>query len=482
MIVDHYQLPMLDMLVKHQEKEPISFHVPGHKNGLIVNRSLPDTFTDAFSWDVTELSGLDDLHQPEENIKAAEELLADFYQTNNSYFLVNGSTVGNLAMILGTVKAGDKVLVQRNCHKSIMNGLKLANADPVFLAPQLDTNTGIAVGIDEENLLEGIRKHADCRAIILTYPNYYGMGFHIESVVAEAHKYNIPVLVDEAHGAHFIAGTPFPPSALKMGADIVVQSAHKTLPSMTMGSFLHINGTRVNAAKVEEYLRMLQSSSPSYPLMLSLDAARSYIATYTEQDKQYMLEQIELFKVELEKATPLVVINTGDSVYTDPLKWVIAFKGGMTGYTLQTILEQVGIFTEMADDQYVLFVLPLLKKGETFPFKEAIRRIQEINWDEWLIESSPVPDDIPKYEKESTLALSYEEMDVKNTRLVHLRDSRGSVAAETIIPYPPGIPLIVKGEIITDAMIEQCVTLLNNGAKIQGGTLLGQGQIQIFEI
>lgn len=271
------RMPLYEALIEFKERGPLSFHVPGHKNGLNFPQEAIREFKGILSIDVTELAGLDDLHSPFECIDEAQQLLAEVYNTKRSYFLINGSTVGNLAMILSCCGEHDIVLVQRNCHKSIINGLKLAGANPI-LDPWIDEAYNVPVGVRNEIIKNAIGKYPNAKALILTHPNYYGMGMDLEASIAFAHAHKIPVLVDEAHGAHLCLGEPFPKSALTYGADIVVHSAHKTLPAMTMGSYLHINSHLVDEDKVTTYLSMLQSSSPSYPIMASLDIARFTMA------------------------------------------------------------------------------------------------------------------------------------------------------------------------------------------------------------
>ncbi|MFL6516702.1 MAG: aminotransferase class I/II-fold pyridoxal phosphate-dependent enzyme, partial [Bacillus sp. (in: firmicutes)] len=344
---NHSEIPLYDALIEHVNKRPVSFHVPGHKYGEIFQLDAHHYFKEILQIDATELSGLDDLHSPEGAIVEAETLLANLYQARKSYFLVNGSTVGNLAMIMAACEEGKKVLVQRNCHKSILNGLSLAKAVPIFLEPEINQEWKVPTGIDLETVRESIKLYPDAKALILTYPNYYGMGFELQEIINEAHLHHIPVLIDEAHGPHFTLGGPFPPSALQLGADIVVQSAHKILPAMTMGSYLHINSDLINRNKVQEYLAMFQSSSPSYPIMASLDLARSYLGTYNQKDVTFLLNQIKHFKAELAKIPAIKVLDYPND-NGDPLKITLQSRCGLNGFELQRRLEEVSIFTELA--------------------------------------------------------------------------------------------------------------------------------------
>jgi arginine/lysine/ornithine decarboxylase len=469
--------PLYDALVNHVKKDPVSFHVPGHKYGTINPLEANRYFKQILQIDATELSGLDDLHSPEGVILEAESLLASLYQTKKSYFLVNGSTVGNLAMIMAACVEGSKVLVQRNCHKSVINGLSLAKVNPVFLEPEFNQEWKVPSGLQLETVKEAIHLYPEAKALILTYPNYYGMGHELQAIIKEAHLHDIPVLVDEAHGPHFILGVPFPASALQMGADIVVQSAHKTLPAMTMGSFLHVNSLRINHDKVKEYLAMFQSSSPSYPIMASLDLARNYLATYTPIDLNFLLNEIEHFKKELADIPAIKVLDYPNAI-GDPLKITIQSCSGLSGFELQTKLEEVSIYTELADPNNVLFIIPLLKEGQSYPLKEAVLKIRQ------ALTDIPVKESQEGFELASqnlsTLAIPFKDMIHLTVKEIEIPAALGEVCAETIIPYPPGIPLLIKGEQITKDKLNQLSRLLNFGARFQGGSLLKDGRIKIF--
>ena len=470
--------PLFNALLEHNKKNPISFHVPGHKNGQNIQSEASHFFEQILKMDVTELSGLDDLHSPEGVILEAEQLLAELFQTRKSFFLVNGSTVGNLAMIMATCSENDTVLVQRNCHKSVLNALRLAKVRPVFLEPEYDHDWKVATCVNVDTVKEAIGLYPNVKAIILTYPNYYGIVSDLEGIIKEAHLHHIPVLVDEAHGAHFNIGQPFPASAVQLGADIVVQSAHKTLPAMTMGSYLHVNGHLVDVNKVKDYLQIFQSSSPSYPIMASLDLARKYLATYTQQDLDALQKSIKQFKAELEDI-PGIKVLAYPNHQGDLLKVTIQTRSNFSGFELQKRLEEEAVYTELADPYNVLLVLPLLKEGQRYPFEVTARKIKKVCKD------LPFQEQKSKLtmskRKVSELAISYKEMDNFESMDVPIAEAVGFVCAETIIPYPPGIPLLLKGEEITNERINQLQRLLEAGARFQGGSLLTLGKVKVLK-
>lgn len=472
--MDQSKTPLYTQLVRHHRTKPLSFHVPGHKYGDVYPHEGQAFYGEILKLDATEITGLDDLHSPEGVILEAENLLSDLYKTNKSFFLINGSTVGNLAMILSAINEDDIVLVQRNSHKSIMNAIRLAKAKPVFISPEYDHEYGVASGLSFDAVKSAIKQYPHAKALLLTYPNYYGMTYDLKSLIDLAHEHHIPVLVDEAHGVHFIAGDYFPPSAVELGADLVVQSAHKTLPAMTMGAFLHYQTKLVSLSKLQFYLQALQSSSPSYPLMASLDLARSYLGTYGQEDLLYLKGEIECFRDELSQLESIHLMK-----HNDPLKLAIQTKGPWTGFELQRKLETKGIFTELADPYNVLFVLPLLKRGMNHRMLEAAGIIKEV--------TDSLPNGVAEFEPElsdktiSTLTIGYKEMESLETEFVPLEQSVDRVCAEAIIPYPPGIPLVLPGELLREEDFQTVLYLRKINAKIQGGEELRSGKIKVFK-
>lgn len=475
------QTPLFDAMSAFYNNEPISLHVPGHKNGRIFSEKGQALYSPVLGIDATELNGLDDLHAPEGAILEAEQLLADLYGVKKSHFLVNGSTVGNMAMILAACREGDKVLVQRNCHKSILHGLMLANVQPIFLRPVFYEEWGVAGGIAPELIAEALRVHPDAKAIVLTYPNYYGLGEDMGEMVKLAHQRGIPVLVDEAHGAHFQLGDPFPDTALKAGADAVVHSAHKTLPAMTMGSYLHLHSAYIDADQVSFYLQMLQSSSPSYPIMGSLDLSRAYLASFTPDDKKELNRKIGEFRGGLDALPSIKVMEAPKGTFCDPLKVVIQSKNGLSGFELQRLCEAKGIFAELADPNNLLLILPLLKMGAEFPFHEIIENINNATIGR-TGKSMPIQMDSRHAGKSMTgLEMPYSLMKQRKPKSVEFRKSIGKVSAEMVIPYPPGIPLIMSGEMITAEHVSSLKGLLSLGARFHGGSSLANGELFVYE-
>ncbi|WP_313894780.1 aminotransferase class I/II-fold pyridoxal phosphate-dependent enzyme [Psychrobacillus sp.] len=467
--------PIVEGLEKFHSQKNISFHVPGHKNGLLSN--LPNVMKESMQYDITELNGLDDYHHPEEMIKEAEKLLSSTYAVQKSFFLVNGTTVGNIAMIYAACRFGEQIIVQRNAHKSIFHALELVGLEPIFVTPEWDEGSKTTTHVSFETIKEALEKYPRAKAVVLTYPTYYGVtSIHLEKIIALCHSKNIPVLVDEAHGAHFQANKGFPKSSLQYGADIAVQSAHKTLPALTMGSFLHINSDLIEVDKVNKYLRMLQSSSPSYLLMASLDDARSYVERYNEMDFRQFIDKRRLFIEALETINYLELIQVDD-----PLKLLVRV-GRYSGFQLQRALEDQNIYVELADIYQVLIILPLLKVEHDYNFAEIRKRIKHAV--DVLRKEVPVSPSEIRHGKEnfvSTLNMRIELINEKNGVWIPYARSIGRIAKGMIVPYPPGIPLMVAGEKITTSMLVELEEWIEKGALFQGEHRLEEKLIYVVE-
>lgn len=466
--------PLVEALLEFQKQRPISFHVPGHKHGHL--SGLPEDMRSALLYDLTELEGLDDLHYPEEAIKEAQELLATAYGSEESFFLVNGSTVGNLAMVYAACQEGDQLIVQRNSHKSIFHALELAKGNPIFVSPEWDEGSLTASAVSLETMKKAIKAYPKAKAAVLTSPNYYGMAnMELKSIIDLCHEHGMAVLVDEAHGAHFLLGAPYPESALALGADVVVHSAHKTLPAMTMGSFLHIQGDRINRKKLIKYLHMLQSSSPSYPIMASLDDARAYVQTYSQPDHRAFEEKRSLFLDSLKMVVGLQVIETDD-----PLKLLLRVKD-RSGFQLKSQLEKMEVHAELADPYQVLLVLPLLKIQHAYPFAEIRSRIKVAVYalKGEKIEAMEIA--ITQLEKVSVPERSIEEIDFAGSEWVSYTAVIGRISSAMVIPYPPGVPLIVAGEKWTKAKLESLMDYMAAGATIQGNHRLHIKQLAVVQ-
>ncbi|WP_246206683.1 aminotransferase class I/II-fold pyridoxal phosphate-dependent enzyme [Virgibacillus ihumii] len=452
--------PLLDALKQFAKRDPISFHVPGHKNGELFPPLAREYYQSILPLDMTELSGLDDLHAPHDVIKDAQDLAADYFGAEQTYFLVGGSTAGNMAMILAACTAEEKIIVQRNSHKSIFNSLELGGARPVFVAPEFDRKVNRYTAPDFNTFKEAIEQHPDAKAAVLTYPDYFGQTFNIKEMIDLAHEYNIPVLVDEAHGVHFSTNDNFPASSLDLGADVVVQSAHKMAPAMTMGSLLHMNSSRVNSNRVTHYLQMLQSSSPSYPIMASLDIARYFLASLSQDDVKAVMNSVSRIIAILDEKDAWQVLPTDD-----PLKITLQMQQGISAHEVYSLFEKEAIYPELATHDQILLIHGLTPFQYDKQLQNGIMRVKEQLKN---VQNHATIETGNLFTKQiQELVMPYQTMHHRPARQVPLNQSAGCIAAEAITPYPPGIPFILKGERITDTHISIIKQLIHQGATIQ---------------
>ncbi len=494
MKLDQQNAPLFEALVAHDRLQAAAFHVPGHKARASWGDGRAAAYYEALlALDVTELSDTDDLHHPEGALLEAQALAAECFGAEETRFLIGGSTSGNLAMIVGLCRSGDLVIVQRNVHKSIVHGLMLAGARAVLLSPQIDRLSGLATVPDERLATQALARYPEAKALILSSPNYYGMSVDLSPLIAAAHNRGVPVLVDEAHGAHFSSHPQFPPSALEAGADVVVQSTHKMLGAMTMGGMLHMQGKRVPRAAIRQALTMVQSSSPSFPIMASLDLARWQL----NKDKERMFSSAmdaALQVVEALEETSFRALGYGKYISAgiayDPLKLVLFDESGcLTGFALRDELEKQLCIAEMADERYVVLALgPGTTRKDGQRLKAALADIagrkqgnapeikplegnpkETLPFEEEDEQSAIVPEPI-LFEREERLAVT-----------VSLESSIGRKAAEWVIPYPPGIPVLYPGETITEATVSQLQRWRHEGARIQGVRDPQLSEIQVWQ-
>jgi arginine/lysine/ornithine decarboxylase len=458
--MDQRETPLIDALLTYKKEERYSFHVPGHKGGHVFPERAKALFQSILEIDATEIEGLDDLYAPTGPIKDAQALLTKFYRTKESLFLVGGSTVGNLVMILSSCKPGDRVFVQRNAHKSIFNALKLARVKPVFLTPKRDPFTKMGVGLSPQTLDEALKKFPETKALVLTYPNYYGHTLPVEELIQKAKKHGLGVLVDEAHGPHFILGEPFPKSTLEMGADLVVHSAHKMLPAMTMGAFFHRNSDWVSSGKIKKVLGMLQTSSPSYPILASLDLARFFLATLDKDKLHTICRQLECFKTQLNEIWGFRIAPTQPSL-TDPLKITLQVQGE-SGYSVKEKFEKLGFFPELADPMNVLLAFGL---DYDFPYDRILTQLEGLEFTKGDAREWDVTIETPAI---SQLAYEFTDFEEQPKLRKQLKDALGFVSGEDVIPYPPGIPVLLEGEYITHDHIRAIQQWMASGASFHG--------------
>ena len=436
----------------------LPMHMPGHKRNIkLLGEKLP------YKIDITEIEGFDDLHHPEGIIKEIEEKAKKIYKSKKSFILVNGSTCGILAGIRSVVNYGDKVLVARNSHKSVYNAIELNCLNPIYVLPKID-KYGINKNVEANDIEKILEKNKDIKLVIITSPTYEGVLSDIKAIVNIAHKYKVPVLVDEAHGAHlkFMENSNF--EALNCGADIVIQSLHKTLPALTGTAILHIKGDLVKEEDVRRELSIFETSSPSYILISSIDECLDLIE---RNGKKLFLFYFENLKYFYNKAKTLKkfkvlgneLLNNNNkknieeiekSLYDFGKIVVITKNTNITGKELSDILRKdYKIEVEMASTYYIIAMTSICDNKESF--ERLLNALKEIDLKlKKTIEDNSASYEIQLPKKEMTIN---EALNSKKFMLENYKNLEGKISKEYIFAYPPGIPIITPGEVFDKNII-----------------------------
>lgn len=452
---------LLKKLIENN-KNNIPMHMPGHKrNAKLLNSKIP------YEIDITEIEGFDNLHNPNGIIKESMDRAKSLYKSKKTFFSVNGSSAGNLAAIRAMTKKGDKIIVARNCHKSVYNAIELFQLKPVYILPDYDEEYGIFASINAKKLKKIIEENQDASLVVITSPSYEGVISDIEKISEICHKNNIPLMVDEAHGAHLFLEEK---SALNKGADIVVNSLHKTLPSLTQTAIINIQGEIVDEKEIERQLSIFQSTSPSYILLASIDECINFMTKKGDMLYQKYLNNLRAFSRELNHLKNLKVLCYGNDNLTkhknifdfDGGKIVISCRGtNINGNDLIKILRnKYSIECEMASLDYVIAMTSLMDDKKAL--KMLAKGIAQL--DKTL--SSKAYKDKFKLE---LLQQKYTICDCreKNKKQIDFSQSEGKISGEYIWIYPPGIPFIAPGEKIDENIIKYIKVLSENGFEIK---------------
>lgn len=431
-----------------EEKGALPFHMPGHKR----NRALaPFLETLSAGLDVTEIPGFDDLHAPEEILKVAMERTARLYGSEEAFFSVSGSTGGILSGIRAATRRGDRVLVARACHKAVYHALELCSLRPVYLRQETLPEFGCPASLEVSQVEAALGEYPDIRLVILTSPSYEGVLSPVADIVALAHGRGIPVFVDEAHGAHLGLGGAFPEGAVSAGADLVVQSFHKTLPSLTQTAVLHRAGTLVSREEVARQLGIFQTSSPSYLLLASLEGCVSLLERQGGELLEAWSKRLSCFEERMRELNYLRLLSgTERGVYAfDPSKIVIGTRGsGLSGIALsQRLREEFQLQLEMAAEPYALAMTGMgdTDEGMERLAKALIHIDASCSGGEEGSPSLALP--LPR------VCLSMEEALGFPWKMCPWEEALGKVSAASLWAYPPGIPLLVPGEIISGELL-----------------------------
>ena len=498
---------LLERLTEYAGSDAYPFHMPGHKRREIPD-GIPGGFPDPYGIDITEIDGFDNLHHAEGILKDAMDEAAAIYGADRSWYLVNGSTCGILSAVFATTENGGKILTARNCHKAVYHAIYLNRLEAEYLYPEEITEFGINGGIRAEDVRKALEKDAmrcagnsgnvrgkitKIQAVLITSPTYEGVVSDIRAIADAAHEYGIPLIVDEAHGAHLEYADQchsFPKSALEYGADIVIQSLHKTLPCFTQTAILHVKGKLVDQDRVSRYLSMFQTSSPSYLFMAGMERCIRYMDGDGRNEMVRYEERLEHFMERMEGLQVLEVLDREicgkyrTVAGWDPSKIVVStmraedFHGEELAETLR---RKYHLEMEMTAPEYVIAMTSLMDTEEGFErlgtalleIDGALRHCVESEQQKEKGESKEKERcETPEVTESKVLhpvrrMLICEAMDADTERTA-FQDTVGKVSAEFVYLYPPGIPIIAPGEVFTDAIVEKIMAYKAAGLLVQG--------------
>ena len=467
------QTPIVDALQEWVNKSHAPFYTPGHKRGIGMNPILTERWGAAvFGWDLPELPGLDNLQAPAGVIEQAQILAAELFGAQRTWFLVNGSTTGVIAAILATCGEGEKIILPRNIHSSAIAGIIHAGAVPIFIHPEYDRELDIAHSITPESVKFALEQHPDTKAVMVVYPTYYGACGDLAAIAEIVHSYQIPLLVDEAHGAHFGFHADLPPAALTIGADLTVQSTHKLLGSLTQSAMLHVNSGLVNIDAIDRSLRLLQSTSPSYLLLASLDAARQQMALHGGQLMAETIELTQIARAEIDRIPGLSVVKLDQNIpgckYLDPTRLTVTVTGlNLTGFAADDILtSEFGIVAELPSMRHLTFIISLGNRRVD---------IDRLIWGLTQLATKyaqTIPLNLGSTELQNQvltkMAITPRQANRSPQISVSTNQAIDRISAESICPYPPGIPILIPGEVVTAEALAYLRQILDLGGELVG--------------
>lgn len=471
--LDQTQTPILAALQASQQPHA-AFYTPGHRQG----RGSPDVLLQRWGqqvlrYDLPELPELDNLFAPQGILLQAQELAAATFGAEQTWFLVNGSTCGVMAAILATCQPDSRILVPRNSHRSVLNGLIVSGAIPVWIEPEFDAETGISLGLDPARVAAALDAYPDISAVLIVSPTYHGICSPVAEIAAIVHQHNLPLVVDEAHGAHFAFHPDLPQSALAAGADLVVQSTHKTLSALTQAAMLHRQGSRVSRDRIAQALALIQSTSPSYLLLASLDAARQQMATQGKVLMEQTLALAQQARQQLSAMPGIAVLDRpgGQAGYADLdlTRLTLKVSGlGLTGFAADDILHaQLGVTAEFPDWHHLTFILSLGNSPADIQHLISAGQVLVQHHAQTTLLGPMLYTPAPA--GGLTLpALSPRTAFFAPAIAVDSQQAVNRISAEAICPYPPGIAVVLPGEPITAETLVYLRSLRDSGGIITG--------------
>jgi len=468
------QMPLLAALRSLSREADTPFYAPGHKRGRGISPTLAELMgASVFQADLPELPELDNLFAPEGVIAKAQQLAAKAFEADRTWFLANGSTCGIVAAILATCGDGDKIILPRNSHQSAIAGLILSGATPIFVNPEYEPSLDLALSVTPEAVERALKQHPDAKAVMVVYPTYQGICGDLSEIARLAHQSEIPLLADEAHGAHFGFHPDLPPTALSAGADLTVQSAHKVLGAMTQASMLHVRGDRIDSHRLSQALQLVQSTSPSYLLLASLDAARQQMAVQGEELMSRTLALGDRARAAIAQIPGLWVLETPKPPIPgwkerDLTRLTVGVNLlGLRGFEADEILRQRFCVTaELPLPHHLTFMITL---GNTATDIDTLTQaFQTLARDRNPPQSSISPSPHLPISPVPLSPLTPRQAFFAAAETLPTNQTIGRISTELICPYPPGIPVLMPGEAIATDSLAYLQQILALGGCITG--------------
>ncbi|WP_445509390.1 aminotransferase class I/II-fold pyridoxal phosphate-dependent enzyme [Rossellomorea marisflavi] len=470
--MSQHDTPLFTGLMNHRKKNPVQFHIPGHKKGAGMDPEFKEFIGEnALSIDLINIAPLDDLHQPKGMIKEAQDLAAEAFGADHTFFSVQGTSGAIMTMVMSVCGPGDKIIVPRNVHKSVMSAIVFSGATPVFIHPDIDENLGISHGITTDAVARALEQNPDAKGVLVINPTYFGISADLKKIVEIAHSYDVPVLVDEAHGVHIHFHDDLPLSAMQAGADLAATSVHKLGGSMTQSSVLNMKNGLVSPKRVQTILSMLTTTSTSYLLLASLDVARKRLATEGHELISRTIELAGRMRDQINGIEGLYcvgkeILGTKATFDYDPTKLIISVKDlGISGFDAEKWLrESHNIEVELSDLYNILCIItPGDTEEDASTLVSALKELTEkLKQDGARDPITVMLPDIP------VLSITPRDAFYAETEVIPIDETVGRTIAEFIMVYPPGIPIFIPGEIITKENIEYIKTNIEAGLPVQG--------------
>jgi len=452
--MDQNKTPLFDAVMEYINADITPFHIPSHKMGNGINKRWKDFVgNEIFKMDLCEVQGLDDIHQASGVIKEAQELAAELWGAKESFFLVNGTSSGILASICSVVKEGDKIIIPRNSHKSVVYAMIISGATPIYFSTEIYKEKGLVGGVDPKKLNAIYDANLEAKGVLVASPSYHGICSDMNQIAEITHAHHGIFIADEAHGNHMYFHDQLPTGALELGVDISCQSIHKMSGSLTQSSMLHLNTDKIDRSLLKFNLQMFQNTSPSYLLEVSLDLARHQMANKGHEILDNLLKMSSYARQEISRIDGFEILGEeliGEHcIYDyDSIRLVFTAKDlGLEGYELYRILrDEYHVEMEFGDYFYGLCIMGI---GTTWAHVDRlVEALKDISFNykgqrdplDWNEELPPLPPQIMTPRK------AY----FAKTKNIPWSESKGEISAEMIVPYPPGIPTICPGEEITN--------------------------------